>query len=58
MATTYYFKLQVSSISNGAHFPVTPRYTDSATRNFELETGEVFHRERWDINAQVSKGRF
>jgi hypothetical protein len=44
----YSWGLQISTLSNGATYGVTPRY-DQPKRTVKMVEGEVFHREEWDI---------
>jgi hypothetical protein len=44
----YSWGLQISTLSNGATYGVTPRY-DQPKRRVKIPDGEVFHREEWDI---------
>jgi hypothetical protein len=44
----YSWGLQISTLSNGATYGVTPRY-DQPKRTVKMVEGEAFHREEWDI---------
>jgi hypothetical protein len=44
----YNWGLQISTLSNGATYGVTPRY-DQPKRTVKMVEGEAFHREEWDI---------